>query len=209
MNLYSSISFTIFHEILLEFARVADDTYLLSGLISKTQIALSGSIILLTFAMYTQGSFWGSLEATMLIGIAAVAAGVATNTLSATKQEIKNSYFANLTEANKTIKAINFLIYVVGAYTIALCLALVSSLMPEIGVICFTAANILLVINVMLITDLPRRFFLLNNSCHITITKAQVLTILISTALFMMAVILYGVIINQVPVGIKPGETLL
>jgi len=81
-----------------------------------------------------------------------------------------------------------------------------TDIIPWAGIAGITVANVLLVIKIIIVTDLPRRFFILSKDCNIPVSNAQVIIVLISTALFITAVILYGLTIDQNPVGLKPGE---
>jgi hypothetical protein len=186
---------------------MVSNTNLLTGLISKTQITLSGSILLLAYAIHLKASFWGALESPGLIGGAAVASGIATGLFIAMEKEIKSNYMTSQAEALKVLKDVNFLIYSVGAYTLALTLALMTAIVPWAGIAGVTAANVLLVIEIIIVADLLRRFFILNNICDTPVSNAQVIIVLTSTALFIVSVVLYGLTIDQNPVGLQPGET--
>jgi hypothetical protein len=72
-----------------------------------------------------------------------------------------------------------------------------------------TAANVLLVIQIIMVADLPRRFFILNNACGMPVTNAQVIIVLTATALFITSVVLYGLTIDHNPVGLQPGENAI
>ena len=112
----------------------------------------------------------------------------------------------NRAEALKALKDVNFLIYSVGAYTLALSLALLTAIIPWVSIVGIAAANVLLVIKITILTDLPRRFFILCRNSDIPISNAQVIIVITSSIILITAVILYGLAIDQNPIGLKPGE---
>ncbi|MEQ1546653.1 hypothetical protein [Methyloglobulus sp.] len=185
------------------------NTSFLTGLIAIAQITLSGSILLLSSAIHFKASFWGALESTALISGATVAAGIATSIFIALKKEINSHFMARSAEAFKFLNDINFLIYLVGAYALSLALALMTVIAPWAGTVGITAANVLLVIQIIMVADLPRRIFILNNACDMPVSNAQVIIVLTATALFIASVVLYGLTIDHNPVGLQPGENAI
>jgi ABC-type lipoprotein release transport system permease subunit len=87
----------------------------------------------------------GALESPALIGGAALTSGVATGIFMTMKKDIYDHFMTSETEGLKALKDVKFLIYIVGAYTLALSLALLASFIPWAGVVGITVANVLLV----------------------------------------------------------------
>jgi hypothetical protein len=151
---------------------MACNKWLLTGLIAAVDIALALSVVLLGAAIVANGSFWGALGSPFFIGAAAAAGAGAVVALVAMRVEIINNCMKCTNEANNLVLLVNHLIRLVGGYSIALGVCLLTAAIPWAGLIGMTAAMIQLLLIIIGVSELYGRFIVLGD-CDVPVTTAQ------------------------------------